>query len=197
MKKKLNNKGMTVVEILVCFVLIAIITVSMYSTVTAYQNKQHIEASKEKILTFKNLLTKEIQDDFIKKGVVKAEKIDVDSSSSYDTSVKVTFRDGTEKILTIYQKMAHDYGYVDGETRVSGCSNGMNDLFYIKYGDMKYSLPDVGYGLNEEECRVNDLRINEVNITIKERVLSIQVDFSHPELLSRYGIHIVTPLNFT
>ena len=40
--KKLNKKGMTTIEILVCFVLVAIITVSMYTTISAYNNKQHI-----------------------------------------------------------------------------------------------------------------------------------------------------------
>ena len=70
--KKLNNKGMTAVEILVCFVLVVIISVSMYTTVSSYQNKQQIEAFKEKIFTYKNLLTKEINDDLIKDGLVTA-----------------------------------------------------------------------------------------------------------------------------
>ena len=63
---------MTAVEILVCFVLVVIISVSMYTTVSSYQNKQQIEAFKEKIFTYKNLLTKEINDDLIKDGLVTA-----------------------------------------------------------------------------------------------------------------------------
>ena len=50
--KKLNNKGMTAVEVLICFVLVVIISVSMYTTVSAYQNKQQIEGMKEKIMTY-------------------------------------------------------------------------------------------------------------------------------------------------
>lgn len=65
--KRLNNKGLTAVEILVCFVLMVILTVSMYSTVISYKNKQNIESDREKIIAYKNLLTKEIQDDLIKK----------------------------------------------------------------------------------------------------------------------------------
>ena len=61
--KNLNNKGMTAVEILVCFILVIVITVSMYTTVATYKNKQQIESFKEKIYTYKNLLTKEINDD--------------------------------------------------------------------------------------------------------------------------------------
>ena len=46
MMKKLNNKGMTAVEVLVCFVLVVIISTSVYTTVSAYQNKQQIESFK-------------------------------------------------------------------------------------------------------------------------------------------------------
>ena len=64
--KRLNNKGLTAVEILVCFVLMVILTVSMYGTVISYKNKQNIESDRDKIVAYKNLLTKEIQDDLIK-----------------------------------------------------------------------------------------------------------------------------------
>ena len=60
--KKLNNKGMTSVEVLMSFVVVVMITVSMYTVVSSYQNKQQIESFKEKVMTYKNLLTKEIND---------------------------------------------------------------------------------------------------------------------------------------
>ena len=68
--KKLNNKGMTSVEILISFVVVVMISISMYTTVSAYQNKQQVESFKEKIMTYKNLLTKEVNDDLIKKGLI-------------------------------------------------------------------------------------------------------------------------------
>ena len=39
--KKLNNRGMTTVEVLVTFILIVVMVVSMYSTVSAYSAKRH------------------------------------------------------------------------------------------------------------------------------------------------------------
>ena len=39
---RLNNKGMTAVEILVSFILMTILMVSMYGTVNKYKNKQNI-----------------------------------------------------------------------------------------------------------------------------------------------------------
>ena len=63
--KKLNNKGMTSIEVLLAFIVVVMLSVSMYTTISAYQNKQNIESFKEKIMTYKNLLTKEINDDLI------------------------------------------------------------------------------------------------------------------------------------
>ena len=69
----LNKKGMTIVEILVCFVLVGLITVSIYNAISAFNNKRNIESYKEKIYTYKNTITKLIQDDLIKKGLISAD----------------------------------------------------------------------------------------------------------------------------
>ena len=70
--KKLNNKGITTVEVLICFVLVVIITVSIYATVSSFNEKKIIEGYKEQIYNYKNLLTQDIQDDFIKIGLTHA-----------------------------------------------------------------------------------------------------------------------------
>ena len=38
--KKLNNKGITIIEVLVCFVLVVIIAMSLFSTISAYNDKR-------------------------------------------------------------------------------------------------------------------------------------------------------------
>ena len=73
MIKKLNNKGMSIIEILLCFILVTIITGSIYSTVNAFSNKKVEEQAKEKIYTYKNLLTKDIEDDIVTKGLIKVD----------------------------------------------------------------------------------------------------------------------------
>lgn len=91
---KLNNKGITTIEILICFVLLAVISTSLYNTVSIYRNKQILEGEKEKIYTYKNLLTKEIQDDVIKKRLIRANK------DSYN-KLTLTFNDGTSANLVV------------------------------------------------------------------------------------------------
>ncbi len=200
--KKLNNRGMTAVEILVCFVLMSILAVSMYSSIASYKNKQSIESAKEKIFTYKNLLTKEIQDDLIKKGLVSAEisetinetKGKPENLSSKVFKVDFLFRDGSKKQLVINRRLASDYSVVDC------ASEKINDAFSIQYGEegnlMTYDLPDVGYGENQCGEKVLDLRINNVDINKDNNILTIYIGFYHPDLGTRYGINIVCPINY-
>lgn len=102
--KKLGNKGMTTVEILVCFILLILVVVSLYGTVSSFRNKQIIEGYKEQIFTYKNLLTKEIQDDLIKDGLVNAMSSFDPSTNTY--TVDMEFRSGSKKRLTILRRLA-------------------------------------------------------------------------------------------
>ncbi len=68
--KKINNKGITMIEIIVVFILTSTITISMYKTILAFKEKQDQEEKKEKITTYKNLVTNDIQMDIIKKKLV-------------------------------------------------------------------------------------------------------------------------------
>ena len=61
--KKINNKGITTIEVIVCFVLVVMITIVMYSTITGFNERRLVEGYKSKIYTYKNVLTKEIQEE--------------------------------------------------------------------------------------------------------------------------------------
>lgn len=212
--KKLNNKGMTAVEILVCFVLVVIISVSMYTTVSSYQNKQQIEAFKEKIFTYKNLLTKEINDDLIKDGLVTAKIInnlvDPDTGDA-DVLVEMNMRNGDKKCLKITSKKAYDYFYDPSETvmtdeghklmgEILPVSEDKNDEFLISYGfcgnETEYPIPDLGSSKNPNGKKIYDLRINNVEVLVENSLLSVYAGFYHPDLGTRYGIDIVCPVNF-
>lgn len=302
MIKKINNKGMTLVEVVVCFALVTIVLVSMYSSISVYKTKQNIESYKETVITYKNLLTKEIQDDLIKKGLVYASA----SNSDEVYTVNMSFKDGSSKTLEITRRKAADafeggytnsfiyYGdmnrngvleYEDNNPLIPGydsgadyneilrcfdsdpatplcdenekkimgwidssrntwsvadytkiCTdseylNGSNpdclqtagesifllnnglvpktheiqalgagsndDTFKIKYGETEYPFPDLGSTLNDYNNKVYDLRINNVEISTENNILSIYIGFYHPELLTRYAIDIVCPINYS
>ncbi len=196
---KINNKGMTTIEILISFVLLAIIVVSLYGTVESYKNKQNIESDKNQIMTYKNLLTKEIQDDLIYKGLLDAsiKKSNVGAMETY--TVNLYFKDGSSSQLVVERQMANDYGSTTSIDDAN-CTSNLNDIFAISYGPVgdltKYELPKIGEGTNEEGCVVQDLRINNVDINTDNDILSIDINFYHPDFSTRYGIDIACPIGF-
>lgn len=206
---KLNNKGVTTIEILISFVLLAIIVVSLYGTVESYKNKQNIESEKNQIMTYKNLLTKEIQDDLIMKGLIDVtvayDKFEKDASTNTITpetyTVTFSFRDSSKSQLVVKRVLASDYG-VEGS---GACTSERNDYFSISYGPLKpdltydlteYELPDLGSGENNEGCKVLDLRMSDININTDDDILSIDIKFYHPDFSTKYGIDIACPINF-
>lgn len=222
--KKLNNKGMTAVEILVCFILVVVLTVSMYTTVSSYKNKQQIESFKEKIYTYKNLLSKDINDDLIKTGLVDAKIVEFTESLDGNTySVDMYLRDGTIKRLKIESIKAYDYLWDPSIDTTLPAANDKNDKFMISYGNVNkdgstdltdYPIPDLGESFNPnvdnpdtpeddngadcgaDGCIIKDFRINNVNIEIVDGVLIIYIGFYHPELGTRYAIDIICPINY-
>ena len=80
----LNNKGMSIVELLASFIIVALIMTTLYSTMNNFSDKRVEESAKESIYTYKNLLTKEIYDDIIKKGLIA-----VDTSGSADSLLEM------------------------------------------------------------------------------------------------------------
>ena len=194
--KKLNNKGITTIEVLICFVLVVIITVSMFATVSSYNNKRNEERNKEEINVYKETITKEIQDDFIKIGLINADynkETSDDKTTTY--SIDCTLKDGTQRRLEIIQRFTKS-------TYHPGGTEEADDYYMIKYGtpdDMiEYPIPDLGSFKNKETNKtVKDLSINNVLIKITDdSILSIYIGFYHPELTTKFAISIISPINY-
>ena len=80
-EKKINNHGMTAIEMLVSFIIVSAIVVGLFDVVMNYRNKQQIESIYNSVVAYSNSLQKTIQDDLIKKHVnhvsnVQAQQID-------------------------------------------------------------------------------------------------------------------------
>ena len=204
--KKLNNKGITTIEVIICFLLVVIIATSMYTTVSAFNEKRIIEQYKEEIYSYKNILTKQIQDDFIKVGITSA-KINTEKADAKTTyTLNATLKDGTKRNLIIIQQLGYSIYHLGG-------TKSKNDEFMIKYGkdeeEVEYPIPDLGefhvdQDGNRTSCSggancftIKDLSINNVFFNIeRNQILTIYIGFYHPELSTRYAISIVTPLNY-
>ena len=203
--KRLNNKGITTIEVIISFVIVVIITASLYTTVSNYNQKRLLENYKSKIYTYKNTLTKEIQDDFIKIGLTHATYKNEHINSTVYHTVECDLRDGTKRKLRVTQRFTESTYHAGNPT--------VDDYFMIEYGNeeagdlLEYPLPNLGQSITEEVKEggvviggkkvAYDLSINNVLINIEDdNVLSIYIGFYHPELMTRYGINIVCPIDF-
>ncbi len=87
MIKNINNKGLTAVELIICFALISIITISMFKVINSYKLKQEEESVKTVFNTYKSTLTKVIYDDIIANdGIVSATTTQTDGEEIVDPS---------------------------------------------------------------------------------------------------------------
>lgn len=202
--KKLNNKGMTIIEVLVCFVLVAIISTSMYNSISNFNDRRNLESMKEKIINVKNLFTKQVEDDIVKKGLVYASNPQdrigsfsitsnglqssgcasnapigscVNNGKGY--SIYLTFRDKSVKeLIAIRDLDGTGYILAYGTSQKSNGNPG-SDYIYEQ-------LPNVGTDDGKLALRLGDIKMTNGN----GQVLSIDIRFDHPQLNEKYGIRI-------
>ena len=191
--KRLNNKGITTIEVIICFVLVVIITVSMYSTVSSFNEKRILEQEKEEIYSWKNTLTKEIEDDFIKIGLTHAlyERTIDNSTKTTIHTVTCELKDGTDRKLVIEQRLAKSTYHIGG--------TASQDYFMVKYGPSnnlsEYPIPDLGSG--DQDGNIKNLSINNVYISVTDdNVLSIYIGLYHPTFSTRYALKVVAPIDY-
>lgn len=187
--KKLNNKGMTTIEVILCFVLVVIVTMSMYETISTFNEKRLEEETKSKIYSYKNNITKEVQDDLIKKGVISASVATSSSANQNIWTATINLKDGTSKILKVTEQLT----FTEGSNENSKIEYGVSG------GDMvSYVLPDVGEYKDPSGNIVKNLKMGpNIIVAVSTGVLTIDIPFYHPDLQEdRYSIRIVCPIDY-
>ena len=95
---QLNKKGITSVELLVCFIIVSTIVVSMYNLILNYRNREQIEEINNEVVSFSNNLQKDIQDDLINGHLINVTNVSADgysatltfdNPSSYESSITI------------------------------------------------------------------------------------------------------------
>lgn len=151
----LNNKGVTTIEVLICFVLVTIISTSLFSTVSMFNDKRIEENNKSKIIIYSNTLTRIIQKDFITYGIKSATINETNENGLKTITVTCNLKSGEQRILRIKQKFTRssihpecsNEIYIDDTTRYCEQDN-YDDEFMIEYGSpdkiIKYPIPELG-----------------------------------------------------
>jgi len=188
---KLNNKGMSIVEIVVTFALIMVMVIQMLTVVMNYKDKASLSLKKLDLDTFKNNLTRDIQKDISTLGV---QEINSDGECSTITNlnqcINIVFKDGSEKAFGTSYVNVNSYDSIENK--------------YLYYDGIKYKLHDnlpdeipVGRDpLDFQNIEIVDNNILSTSSAILEdgtviSIYSIDVYVSHIDFEQDFGIHIV------
>jgi len=188
---KLNNKGMTIVEILVSFAIVIVIVASMYASISNLRNRQVIASYKEEATRYKDLLTRDVENDIITKGLVSATKIS-------DTSVILKFKSGDEKTFSVNMNSSSVTNDLENAT-VCDVVDEDSYVDSITYDGVSYSLPNAGsdkLNINGKCSRIYSMRITDSIISVDSDMLSINVKIFHPDLGDKYSLEIITPIDY-
>lgn len=162
----LNNKGMTLIELIISFAITSAIVVSMFNVVLNYQTEQATEAIKSDIISYKNMITKLIQTDFIR-GEVRSVKVNEKKHENNYTQYKFTFKfqksvdySGRNKIykkdLTIYTSDTLENYIIYDDVNSEGILQ-----------PVKYRLPNIGTGQiktdNQNKVTTNLTKFTTIN----------------------------------
>ena len=195
MIKKLNNKGLTIIELLVCFVLVALVTIPLINTIMEYKNMQQTEHIKNLIINYKNEVTQAIQKDIIVKSLTNAEVVE-----------------STDKYIKISLKFKNTFdNNIDTKNLIVYSDNNNN---YIEYPDIvngtvqpiRYKLPRTSqiYDATSENLddkdKFNDIHFRNLPIPldgdssfISNEIFHLYIPIDHSEIDGTYAIDIVAP----
>ena len=164
----LNRKGITSVELLVCFIIISTIVVSMYNMILSYRNKEQIEEINNEVISFSNNLQEEIQSDLIMGHLVNVTNVSADGYSA-----TLTFDNPNSYTTTI----------------TINPSSGV--ISYGRSGDViKYEIPGIADLMLSPDSKIE--YIPGVNGYLK-----ITIVLTHPNFVNEtYSFMINSPVNY-
>ncbi len=179
--KKINNKAFTVVELIITFSIVMVISLGLLKVVDSYREKQQNELYKKEILSYKNEVIKRIEDDFLDKAVKNIEGIDVTTAHpGYNQCITITFGDDTTKDL---------------------CANNLE----IMYDNIKYKYPNRFIQLKDDfiystQDTIKDLSTGEEAMKVNgipRKICAINIKLRHTEIKEDFDINIVAVANNT
>ncbi len=181
-----NNKGFTIAELLVTFVLVMSIVLALFKVVDHYRERQQNATSVKEMNSYRNQIVKVVEDDILFNygGIKEIKGLDLKPSEAQQ-GIEITFN----------EVIANAQPNTINTKRLIVKKNG------ILYGDMFYEFPskfvsavdDVIYTETQVENVSSDAS------SLKKTIYSIHIDLTHSELNRIFNINIVavnnTPTN--
>ena len=184
-----NNKGFTIAELLVTFVLVMSIVLALFKVVDHYRERQQNETSVKEMNSYRNQIVKVVEDDilFNCEGIKEIKGLDQNDDLSLSPIEKADFQQGIE--IAFNKLDAKDNPIIK---RLIVKKNG------ILYGEMFYEFP------SKFVSAVDDVIYTETQVEnvssdplLKKAIYSIHIDLTHSELNRIFNINIVAVNNTT
>lgn len=184
-----NNKGFTIAELLVTFVLVMSIVLALFKVVDHYRERQQNATSVKEMNSYRNQIVKVVEDDilFNCEGIKEIKGLDQNDDLSLSPIEKADFQQGIE--IAFNKLDAKDNPIIK---RLIVKKNG------ILYGEMFYEFP------SKFVSAVDDVIYTETQVEnvssdplLKKAIYSIHIDLTHSELNRIFNINIVAVNNTT
>lgn len=179
-----NNKGFTIAELLVTFVLVMSIVLALFKVVDHYREHQQNATSVKEMNSYRNQIVKVVEDDilFNNEGIKEIKGLDKASpeyaQTDFQQGIKITFNGSNGKSITknlIVEKNGIWYG----------------DMFYEFPSKFVSAVDDVIY----TETQVKN--VISADSSLEKAIYSIHIDLTHSELNRIFNINIVAVNNTT
>lgn len=132
--KKLNNKGMTIVEIVVTFVMLMVLVLGMLNLTNEIKTTSKQKQFYKELTEYSSLVQSTIQDDLIKNVLTDVSECNVDKA---EICLNFKFKNSSDKQL-IANVVSNFDEVADGDKEV-------DELKVISYDGLKYIIPMSDY----------------------------------------------------
>lgn len=129
----LNKKGFTVIELIMSFVFVSILTTSLFMAVMNYKTKEREIKVKREVESFKSKMIIEIENDIELKLLKNMEYCQDSNGNIKELCVIINFQDGTSKTFEVK---------TEKRTETLEDSTFNYTIPYILYGGVRYTPPD-------------------------------------------------------
>ena len=184
-----NNKGFTIAELLVTFVLVMSIVLALFKVVDHYRERQQNATSVKEMNSYRNQIVKVVEDDilFNCEGIKEIKGLDKSTLES-DGLEQTDFQQGIE--ITFNKVIANTQPNTTNTKRLIIKKNG------ILYGDMFYEFPSK-FVSAVDDVIYTETKVSSDDSSLDKAIYSIHIDLTHSELNRIFNINIVAVNNTT
>lgn len=182
-----NNKGFTIAELLVTFVLVMSIVLALFKVVDHYRERQQNATSVKEMNSYRNQIVKVVEDDilFNCEGIKEIKGLDKSTLES-DGLEQTDFQQGIE--ITFNKVIANTQPNTTNTKRLIIKKNG------ILYGDMFYEFPSK-FVSAVDDVIYTETKVSSDDSSLDKAIYSIHIDLTHSELNRIFNINIVAVNN--